>query len=341
MASGHGEVYTPDPFHHTQDSNKWEFFEHLFGTPIEIALPKLNLGIAEIQVTKFMILQLVAAGIILAIYIPLSRRIATGALPTGLWWNFFEFLLVFIRDYVARPSIGGGHTEHTAEHAPEPKLELAGEVARGGSADNQVNASELSKHATPSNFQEHPADAYVPYLWTLFLFILVCNLLGAFPFLGSPTASIGTTAGLALLSYIVINLAVIQRTGVRGFLKTLWFKVDMPPGVVFTILGFLITLMLSVIETAGLIAKAVVLAIRLFANMLAGHLVMGYLLLFVYLAGKALGPGLLWGGISIASILATTAIGLLEIFVAFLQAFIFTFLTAIFLGMQVAHAEHH
>jgi F-type H+-transporting ATPase subunit a len=341
MASGHGDVYTPDPFHHMQDSPKWEFFEHLFGTPIELVLPKISLGFIDIQITKFMILQLIAAGIILAIYIPLAQRIATGELPKGLWWNFFEFLLVFIRDYVARPSIGAAHDEHAEHSSHEPQLALATESAATVGHDSASAKAPNHPPATADHASEHPADAYVPYLWTLFLFILVCNLLGALPFMGSPTASIGTTAGLALLSYILINLAVIQRTGIRGFLKTLWFKVDMPPGVVFTILGFLITLMLSVIETAGLIAKAVVLAIRLFANMLAGHLVMGYLLLFVYLAGKALGPGLVWGGISVASILATTAIGVLEIFVAFLQAFIFTFLTAIFLGMQVAHAEHH
>jgi F-type H+-transporting ATPase subunit a len=337
MSSAHGSGYNPDPFHHTQDSTHWEFFEHFFGEPLAIQLPLIDLGFMQIQVTKFMILQLIAAGIIMAIYIPLSRRIATGELPKGLWWNFFEFLLIFIRDYVARPSIGGSHGD---EHTHEPKLAVAADASPHASHEHS-NASHASEHNTLAHSQEHPADAYVPYLWTLFLFILVCNLLGALPFMGSPTASIGTTAGLALLSYILINVAVIQRTGIRGLLKTFWFKVDMPPGVGFSILGFVIAIMLSVIETAGLVAKAAVLAIRLFANMLAGHLVMGYMLLFVYLAGKALGPGVMWGGITIASILATTAIGLLEIFVAFLQAFIFTFLTAIFLGMQVAHAEHH
>jgi F-type H+-transporting ATPase subunit a len=336
MASGHGGVYNPDPFHHTQDSPRWEFFEHFFGTPVEIVLPKINLGIAEIQVTKFMVLQLIAVAIIVAIYVPLARRIASGGLPKGLWWNFFEVLLVFIRDNVARPSIGGGHADHAHDHAHHHATHGTATVAH-----EHGGVGHAHDHAVPGHTHEHPADAFVPFLWTMFLFILVCNLLGALPFMGSPTASIGTTAGLALISYIVINLAVIQRTGMQGFLKTLWFKVDMPPGAIFTVLGFFITLMLSVIETAGLIAKAVVLAIRLFANMLAGHLVMGYLLLFVYLAGKALGPGAAWGGITVTSILATTAIGLLEIFVAFLQAYVFTFLTAIFLGMQVAHAEHH
>jgi F-type H+-transporting ATPase subunit a len=87
--------------------------------------------------------------------------------------------------------------------------------------------------------------------------------------------------------------------------------------------------------------KSVVLSIRLFANMFAGHLVLANILLFIFLAGKALGMTPLWGAITITSVLGTVAMSLLELFVAVLQAYIFTFLTAIFLGMQMAHAEHH
>src|SRR5262249_501719 len=143
----------------------------------------------------------------------------------------------------------------------------------------------------------HPGDAYVPFLWTMFLFILFCNLLGMIPTMGSPTASIWVTGGLALVSFVAIHFAVIHRTGLGGFAKTLWPQIEMPPGLAFKVMGFFITLLLAVIEFFGLIIKSFVLAVRLFANMFAGHMVLGNLLLFIFVVGKAFGPGALWGGV--------------------------------------------
>jgi len=69
--------------------------------------------------------------------------------------------------------------------------------------------------------------------------------------------------------------------------------------------------------------------------------VLANILLFIVVAGKAFGPGAVWGGVTLASVVGVVALSLLELFVAFLQAYIFTFLTALFMGMQLAHAEHH
>ena len=84
------------------------------------------------------------------------------------------------------------------------------------------------------------------------------------------------------------------------------------------------------------VIKSGVLAIRLFANMFAGHMVLATILLFIITVGHAThGPSPLWGTVSLASVLGVTALSLLELFVAFLQAYVFTFLTALFMGMSL------
>jgi F-type H+-transporting ATPase subunit a len=245
-------------------------------------LPK----IAGFQITKYMVLELIAAALILAIYIPLARRVQSGAPPRGWWDNTFEVLLTFVREDVAKPGIG-----------------------------------------------EHDADCYVPFLWTMFLFILFMNLLGMIPFLGSPTASIWVTGGLALISFVMMHGAAIAKVGPVHYFKSLWPHIDVPyVGVVFSALIF-------TIEFLGTGIKAFVLAVRLFANMFAGHMVLAVILLFIPLVGNAFGPSALWGGVTVASVLGVVALSLLELFVAFLQAYIFVFLTALFMGMSL-HPEH-
>ena len=99
--------HEPSPAHHVQDSNRWTFFESLFGDEVTWDLPGFDLpGGYHLQITKFMILELLAAALILAIFIPLARRAQGGALPRGPWWNAFESLLTFVRNEIARPTIG-------------------------------------------------------------------------------------------------------------------------------------------------------------------------------------------------------------------------------------------
>lgn len=178
----------------------------------------------------------------------------------------------------------------------------------------------------------HHADHYVPFLWTMFLFILFCNLLGMLPFMGSPTASFTVTAVLAAIVYLYIHVCGILENGVGHHLLAFAPHLDMP-----FVLKLLIVPMIWVIEFVGLGLKCFVLAVRLFANMFAGHMVLATILMFIPLA-KMASEGLFWT-VTAGSVLGVVALSLLELFVAFLQAFIFTFLTALFLGSTL-HPEH-
>jgi len=312
-----------------QDTFNWVFFENLFDEPKEWHIPAIDLGFYTFQPTKFMILELVAALLVLAVYLPLASRIKNGDLPTGRWWNMFESLLTFIRDQVARPNLDSHHDVapgHDHSHGHAQTL----------SADPGTLTPEEEAHVT-----HHEADKYVPFLWTLFLFVLFSNLLGMIPTLGSPTASIWVTAGLAVIAFVMMHGAPIAKVGPVQYFKSLWPKLDMPPGAIFKVMGFGFTIMIGLIEIMGTFIKSGVLAVRLFANMFAGHLVLAYILLFIVLVGNAFGTGLLWGGVTFASVVGVIALSLLELFVACLQAYIFTFLTALFMGMNLHHAEQH
>jgi F-type H+-transporting ATPase subunit a len=308
----------PDPMHHVQDDQKWTFFEELFGR-VDFNLPTIHLGGYDFHITKFMILEVFAALIIIAIYVPLAKRIKDGALPTGTWWNLFESFFVFIRDQIARPYLDDPHAGHAHdEHAPA-------EHAPAGHGED---------HAPASPVEEHAADSFVPFLATLFLFILVCNLLGLIPFLGSPTASIWVTGALALCSFVMLHVPGMVKQGPVHYFVTLWPRMDIP------YVGWLFSGAIFVIELFGTVIKSGVLAVRLFANMFAGHMVLASILLFIWVVGSAQDPSLaLWGGVSIASVLGLVALSLLELFVAFLQAYVFTFLTALFMGMSL-YPEH-
>jgi len=172
----------------------------------------------------------------------------------------------------------------------------------------------------------------VPFLWTIFLFILFCNLLGMIPFLGSPTASIWVTGTLGLISFFMMHGAAIAKMGFIRYVKSLWPPMEIPlPIAVF------LKPMIFAIELLGTVIKSGVLAVRLFANLFAGHTVLAMILFFIVMAGNT-GP-VLWGGITIASVLGVVALSLLELFVAFLQAYVFTFLLALFMGMAVNPAH--
>ncbi len=297
----HEAGHVPDPMHHVVDpqDGSWEFFDRLFGG-FEIHLPKFDLPAIEIagytfggrpfQLTKYMVLELLAAGLILLIFIPLARRSRDGSLPKGSWWNSFESLLTFIRDEVARPNMG-----------------------------------------------EKEADRFVPFLWTLFLFILFCNLLGMFPWMGSPTASIWVTGALAAISFVLLHAVPIIKCGPARYFGSMWLNTGLPW---YTVLPLVISLLIFFIELLGTFIKSFVLAVRLFANMFAGHMVLAMILIFIVQVGIN-GFTLLWPVVTVASVAGVVALSLLELFVAFLQAYIFTFLTSLFVGMALHHAEEH
>lgn len=172
----------------------------------------------------------------------------------------------------------------------------------------------------------HDADRFVPFLWTIFFFVLGCNLFGMIPWMGSPTGSLAVTGALAFVTFVVVMGSAFVKLGPIGTVKSFVPHMDLP----FVLKIFLIPL-IFVIEVAGMLIKHGVLAIRLLANMMAGHVVLAVIMAFI----AASAGSMMWYVVTPTSILGATALSLLELFVAFLQAYIFTFLSALFIGMAV------
>lgn len=174
----------------------------------------------------------------------------------------------------------------------------------------------------------HDADRFVPFLWTIFLFVLGCNLMGMIPWMGSPTGALSVTGALAFITFLVVVGTGMLRMGVVGFLKAQVPHMDLPGPIAVVLIPLIFA-----IEIMGLLIKHCVLAVRLLANMMAGHVVLAVILGFISVS-YSLGPSL-WGGVTLASVFGATALSMLELFVAFLQAYIFVFLSALFIGAAV------
>jgi F-type H+-transporting ATPase subunit a len=173
------------------------------------------------------------------------------------------------------------------------------------------------------------AKRFLPFLLTLFFFILTLNLFGMIPFLGSATGALPVTAARALVTFGVTGGSGIKKMGFAGFLKAQVPSMDLPGP-----LGMVLVPAIWCIEIFGLFVKHAVLAIRLFANMLAGHLVLAIFMAFI---GVASVSGLYYL-VTPVGLLASLAFSLLEFGVAFLQAYVFTFLASLFIGAaQHAH----
>lgn len=198
-------------------------------------------------------------------------------------------------------------------------------------------------------------EKLTPFLWTVFFFILTNNLLGLTPIRdvihvvtglagihghlpdwigGTATQNIWVTGTLALIAGVVFNLAAIIRLGPVGFVK------HMTGGLPWYM--FPIALLLLVIEAAGqFLIKPFALALRLFANMTAGHVLIATILGFAGAAIAGFADAAAKNTtITLVSVLAATALMFLELFVAFLQAFVFMFLTTIFISLMDHHDEH-
>ncbi|MEM6629262.1 MAG: F0F1 ATP synthase subunit A [Bacteroidota bacterium] len=201
-----------------------------------------------------------------------------GQAPKGIQ-SFFEPIIMFIRDDVAKPFLG----------------------------DNTYR--------------------FLPYLLTLFFFIWFSNLLGLTPFNSNIAGNISVTAALALLSMIMINW-----NGSKDYWKHIFLAPGLPK--------FLLPLMV-IVEFIGVLTKPFALAIRLFANISAGHFMVLSMVGMLFIMGKG-GESVVGAtAISPISIGFTAGIFLLEMIVAVIQAFIFTLLTAAFLGMAMESHDHH
>lgn len=252
--------------------------------------------------TNHMVMMFLAAALMLIIFLPMTRRYQGGELVPTGTRNMFEAVLVYLREDVVRPVMG----PHT--------------------------------------------DRFIPYLWTLFFFILFMNLLGLLPLepltgpvvrwitgdpsahaiYGTATANPYLVAVLALLSFILIQVSGIRANGVTNYLKH--FMGGAP---------WYVAPILVPVEFLGMFIKPFALFIRLIANMTAGHVLIAVLLGFTVMAYEGMGK---WGAIAIGipAILSSVAAMCLELFVAFLQAYIFTLLTALFIGQLILHeGEDH
>jgi F-type H+-transporting ATPase subunit a len=181
-------------------------------------------------------------------------------------------------------------------------------------------------------------DRFIKYIWSVFFFVLTLNVLGMLPIAavmpwafglhigGTATANIWVAGSLAMVTLLMVVINGL-RIGKMDYIKhfcpgPLWMAPLLVP-----------------IEIFGLLAKIFALTVRLFANMVAGHLVLAVLLSFILSAGSA--SAVMGLGVAVPVVLGSVALNMLEIFVAFLQAFIFTFLTTLFIGMSVVFHHDH
>lgn len=231
------------------------------------------------QITRFMVMEVLAGILMMLVLIPVVRHIGRTHVSRGWFVNMFEAMILFIRDEVARPAIGG-----------------------------------------------HGADRFLPFLWTVFFFVLFNNLMGIFPGGASPTGNVNVTAVLALMTLGTVVGAGMKELGVGGYWLAMVPHLDVHP-----VLKLFLWPLMMVIEVAGLLIRHTVLSVRLFANMFAGHVVLSVILGFILAT---------WGSalvylVAPASIGGVVLLSVLELFVAFLQAYIFTFLSALFIGSAV------
>jgi len=171
------------------------------------------------------------------------------------------------------------------------------------------------------NIGEEDADRFVPYLVSAFFFILFVNLFGLIPYAATATGNLGVTVAMAVFTFLITQYASIKAMGLGGYLKHLTGGVPWP----------LWPIMIPV-EVLGLFTKPFALTVRLFANMVAGHIVILSLIGLIFALGSQ------W--VALGSVPLALGIFVLELFVAFVQAFIFTMLSSIFIGQGIAAAHH-
>ena len=196
---------------------------------------------------------------------------------------------------------------------------------------------------------EKQTKRWAPFLLSVFFFILTVNLLGMIPFQdlqhflgmhhialgGTATANINVTIVLAMFAFVAIQIHSFRELGFLGWLDHLTCGLTKGPKGLWLVVPIVFA-----VEFAGVFIKPVALAIRLFANMMGGHILLATIIMLPSMPQMALevGGGT-WLGISAATGAFAVALTFLELFVAFLQAFVFMFLTAVFISLM-SHEEH-
>ena len=172
----------------------------------------------------------------------------------------------------------------------------------------------------------HGGERYIPFVLTLFFFVLLCNLFGLVPYGSTATGNVSVTATLALITFLVVEIAGMRALG-KGYVGTIiyWPHDDMP-----LYMKLPLTLIMTPVEILGKFTKPFALTIRLFANMVAGHVIILALIGLIFMFGAA---------VAIAAVPMALFIMVLEILVGFIQAFIFALLASVFIG-QIRSAHH-
>jgi len=267
VTSTHSESGSDWILHHVMDGNYLDFSP--FG---KIYLPHFELFGLDLSITKHIVFMWIGAILLFVVMARVAKAYKTSMIPKG-FTNFWEVFIIFVRDEIAKPSIGKGY------------------------------------------------EKFLSYLLTSFFFILFGNFLGLLPFSATFTSNIAVTATLAIFTFLVIQYGGMRSNGFFGYWKGL-----VPHGVPVFLLPIMI-----VVELLGLLAKPFALAIRLFANMTAGHIVIYALISLIFVM-----QSVAWAGLAIPMALFIYG---LEILVALLQAYIFTMLSSLFIGMAV-HQDH-
>ena len=176
----------------------------------------------------------------------------------------------------------------------------------------------------------HGYKKHIPFLATLFFYILISNFVGLIPGCKTPTGSLSITWALAIISFIYFNYWGVKAHGGLGYIKHI-----APSG-----LPAVMVPIIWVLEFVSLLLRALTLAVRLYGNMFAGHMALGVFSLLAtgFFTAAIQGAGAAVGGISVAWILFLVAMYALETLVAFVQAYVFTVLSAVYINLAVT--EH-
>ena len=178
-----------------------------------------------------------------------------------------------------------------------------------------------------ANIGHEMGPKYAPFIITVFFFILYANLLGLIPYGSTVTGNLAVTSALALISFGAIEIGGMVKLGFKGYLGTIFLHIDGLPGWAAVVLA----IFMAPLEILGKLVKPFALAVRLFGNMTAGHFVILSMFGIIFLFGSL--P--VWNGaIGLATAALVTAILMLELIVALLQAYVFTLLSAVFIGLM-------
>jgi F-type H+-transporting ATPase subunit a len=210
------------------------------------------------------------------------------------------------------------------------RAQAQGRPAKGFAGAMEATALYMRQEIVLPNVGHH-GEHFAPYLLTLFFFILGMNLLGLLPGGATATGNISVTAALAVMAFIVIEVTGMRTLGPKGYAKTIFdLPEGLPGGPGGAALKVFLLAVMTPIELIGKLAKPFALAVRLFANMTSGHVLVLALIGLTFLFKSYT--------VGVAASLLATGVMVLEVFVAFLQAFVFTLLTSVFIGLM--RAEH-